>query len=68
MTFANLFSLDLLLIFIILDMEECVSVIPLQIILLPFSRFVILVSPYVYLSTPPPLPLAIASPLFVYLY
>jgi hypothetical protein len=65
MTFAylilNLFSS------FILDMEECVSVILLQLILLPFSPVVILPSPYVYLSIPPILPLPIASPLFVYL-
>ena len=66
MTFANLFLLDLFPSFI-LEMEECVSVILLQLILLPFSPIVILVSPYVYLSILPPLPLPIASPLFVYL-
>ena len=52
-----------------LDMEECVSVILLQLILLPFSRNVTLESPYVDLSTIIPLfPLSIVSPLFVYLY
>ena len=67
MTFANLFLLDLFPIFIILLMEECVSVILLQLILLPLSPLVILESPYVYLSIVPLLPLPIASPLFVYL-
>ena len=38
-------------------MEECVSAILLQLILLPFSPSTILVSPYVYVSTPPLLPL-----------
>ena len=67
MTFANLFLLDLFPT-LILDIEECVSVILLQLILLPFSPFAILVSPYVYVSIPPLLPLPIESPLFVYLY
>ena len=67
MTFRYFFFLDLIAVFIVLDMEECVSAILLQLILLPFSRLVILVSPYVYDSTPPVLPLSIASPLFVYL-
>ncbi len=51
----------------ILDMEECVSLILLQLILLPISLAVILESPYVYVSIVPQLPLPIASPLFVYL-
>ncbi len=67
MPFANIFLLDLIPFFIMLDMEECVSVILLQLIQLPFSPIVILESPYVYPSTPPQLPLPIASPLFVYL-
>ncbi len=67
MPFADLFLLDLIPVSKILDMEECVSVILLQLILLPFSPIVILPPPYVDLSIPPPLPLPIASPLFVYL-
>ncbi len=66
-TFRYFFLLDLIAVFVILDMEECVSAILLQLIPLPFSPAVILVSPNVYLSTPPLLPLSIASPLFVYL-
>ncbi len=51
-----------------LDLEECVSAILLQLILLPFSPLIILVSPYVYTTTIIPLlPLSIASFLFVYL-
>ncbi len=67
MSFANLVPLDFFLILIMLDIEECVSVILLQLILFPFSHFVILESPYVYASIVPQLPLVIASPLFVYL-
>ena len=68
MTFRNFFLLDLIIIFVVkLDMIECVSVIHLQLIPLPFSPFVILVSHYVYVSIPKVLPLSIASPLFVYL-
>jgi hypothetical protein len=68
MTFAY-FLLLYLCVSLILDMEECVSAILLQLILLPFSPFVILPSPNVYTSiTPPLLPLSIASLLFVYLY
>ncbi len=67
MPFANLFLLDLFLVVIILDMEEYVSAILLQLILLPFSPIAILVSPYVNISTPPLLPLPIESSLFVYL-
>ena len=67
MTFTYFFLLGLSESFI-LDMEECVSVILLQLILLPFSRNVTLESPYVDLSTIIPLfPLSIVSPLFVYL-
>jgi hypothetical protein len=67
MTFAN-FLLLYLFPSLILDMEECVSVILLQLILLPFSPLVILVSPNVYTSiTSPILPLSIVSVLFVYL-
>ena len=66
-TFANFFPLDLILVVVILDMEECVSAIILQLIVLPFSLDVILVSPYVHTSTPPRLPLSIESLLFVYL-
>ena len=55
-------------IIIIPDMEECVSAILFQLILLPFSHAVILVSPNVYTSIYKPLlPLSIESPLFVYL-
>jgi hypothetical protein len=58
-----------LLLCISLDMEECVSAILLQLILLPFSPDAILVSPNVYTSIYlPMLPLSIPSPLFVYLY
>jgi hypothetical protein len=54
---------------ITLDMEECVSAILLQLILLPFSPLVILVSSNEYTSIIiPTLPLSIESPLFVYLY
>ncbi len=68
MTFADLFSLYLITVFIILDIEECVSVIILQLVLLSFSIVVILLSPNVYISiTIPPLPLSIRSPPFVYL-
>jgi hypothetical protein len=64
MTFAYFLSLYLSP----LDMEECVSAILLQLIQLPFSNVVILVSPNVYSSIiSPPLPLSIESPLFVYL-
>ena len=65
-TFTD-FLLLLIVVVVILDMEECVSAILLQLILLPFSHAAILVSPYVYMSTQPILPLSIASPLFVYL-
>ena len=68
MTFANFLLLYLSQSFP-LDVEECVSAILLQLILLPFSPPVILVSPNVYTSIIfPPLPLSIESPLFVYLY
>jgi hypothetical protein len=68
MTFANFLVVYLFFIIIILDMEECVSAILLQLILLPFSLLVILVSPNVYTSICiPPLPLSIEYPLFVYL-
>jgi hypothetical protein len=68
MTFAYFFLLYLFPLFIILDMEECVSVISLQLILLPFSSEDILVSPNVYTSIIfPVLPLSIGSILFVYL-
>ena len=67
MTFAYFFLLFLFPSFI-LDMEECVSVISLQLILLPFSPAAILVSPNVYTSIMSPvLPLPIGSLLFVYL-
>jgi hypothetical protein len=67
MSFAYFFLLYLFPSFI-LDMEECVSVISLQLILLPFSPFAILVSPNVYTSIIfPVLPLSIDSYLFVYL-
>ena len=65
-TFRYFFLLDLFPL-LILDMEECVSAILLQLILLPFSPDAILETPYVHTSTPPVLPLSIASPLFVYL-
>ena len=68
MTFRYFLLLDLVLVVVMLDMEECVSAILLKLIPLPFSRLVILETPYVYVSTPPLLPLSIASPLFVYLY
>jgi hypothetical protein len=68
MTFAYFFLLYLFPAVFILDMEECVSVISLQLILLPFSPVVILVSPNVYTSIIIPLlPLSIGSHLFVYL-
>ena len=68
MTLRYFFLLDHIAVVVMLDMEECVSAILLQLILLPFRPAAILVSPYVYLSTPPPvLPLSIESPLFVYL-
>ncbi len=50
MTFAYFLLLYLILFIIILDMEECVSAILLQLILLPFSPSAILVSPNVYTS------------------
>ncbi len=66
-TFANFLPLDLF-VFLILDLEECVSAILLQLILLPFSPLGILESPYVYTTISwPVLPLSIESPLFVYL-
>ena len=69
MTFAYFLLLYLIPFVIILDMEECVSAIVLQLILLPFSPPAILVSPNVYTSiTIPCLPLSIESHLFVYLY
>jgi hypothetical protein len=68
MTFAYFLLLYLIPLFVILDMEECVSPILLQLILLPFSPAAILVSPNVYTSIfIPLLPLSIASPLFPYL-
>jgi hypothetical protein len=68
MTFAY-FLLLYLCESLILDMEECVSAILLQFILLPFSPVAILVSPNVNTSIiSPVLPLSIESPLFVYLY
>ena len=67
MTFAY-FLLLYLCVSLILDMEECVSAILLQLILLPFSPAAILVSQNVYTSISiPPLPLSIFSHLFVYL-
>jgi hypothetical protein len=49
-----------------LDMEECVSAILLQLIVLPLSPCPILLSPNVYTSIIIPLlPLSIGSPLFV---
>ena len=68
MTFANFFLLNLCP-SMTLDMEECVSAILLQLILLPFSPLAILVSPNVYTSIwpLPILPLSIVSHLFVYL-
>jgi hypothetical protein len=68
MTFAYFLLLYLIPIIIILDMEECVSAILLQLILLPFSPPAILVLPNVYTSIISPLlPLSIVSHLFVYL-
>ena len=68
MTFADLLSLYLIVLFIILDIEECVSMIILQLVHLSFSCIVILESPNVYISIIiPKLPLSIESPLFVYL-
>jgi hypothetical protein len=69
MTFAY-FLLLYLFVSLILDMEECVSAILLQLIVLPFSPLVILESPNVYTSIIriPVLPLSIEYPLFVYLY
>ena len=68
MSFANFLLLSLYSI-LMLDMEECVSAILLQLILLPFSHEAILVSPNVSTSIIIPLlPLSIGSPLFVYLY
>ena len=67
MTFAYFFLLYLFPLFIH-DMEECVSVISLQLILLPFSPVEeILESPNVYTSISPLLSLSIGSPLFAYL-
>ena len=66
-TFADFFPLDFFPL-LILDMEECVSAILLQLILLPFSPVFIIESPYVYTTISwPLLPLSIPSPLFVYL-
>jgi hypothetical protein len=68
MTFAYFLVLYLIP-SLILDMEESVSAILLQLILLPFSLPAILVSPNVYTPTiQPMLPLSIAYPLFPYLY
>ncbi len=68
MTFADLLSLYLTTVFIILDIEECVSVIILQLVHPSFSSDVILPSPNVYISIIIPiLPLSIPSPLFVLL-
>ncbi len=67
MTFADLFSLYLF-VSLILDIEECVSVIILQLVHLSFSIVAILQSPNVYISIIiPTLPLSILSHLFVYL-
>ena len=67
MTFAYFFLLYLFPLFIH-NMEECVSVISLQLLLLPFSPSAILVSPIVYTSIMSPvLPLSIESSKFVYL-
>ncbi len=65
MTLRYFFLLDHIAILVMLDMEECVSAILLQLILLPFSPDAILPSTYVHTSTPPQLPLSIWSPLFV---
>jgi hypothetical protein len=67
MTFTYFLLLNLIPIIIILDMEECVSAILLQFIVLPFSPLSIHVSPNVYTSIFPILPLSILSTLFVYL-
>ncbi len=68
MTFADFFLLNLIAVVVMLDIEECVSAILLQLILLAFSPLAILESSYVHTSTPPVFPLSFASPLFVYLY
>jgi hypothetical protein len=67
MIFAYFILLYLCPSFIMLDMEECVSVIFLQLIVLPFSLVAILVSSNVYTSIFPFLPLSIGSIFFVYL-
>jgi hypothetical protein len=68
MTFANFLFLYLILVFIILDIVECVSAILLQLVLFSFSIIYILESPKVYISiTIPRLSKSIPSALFVYL-
>ena len=67
MAFAYLSELGIVPFSIALPMEECVSAVLLQRILFPFSLHVTLKSANVYVSVPPRLALAIASPVFAYL-
>ncbi len=65
MTFADFSFLNLFPSVVILDNKDFVSFIRLQLIDLAFSLPVILVFPDIHPSTPPPLHLSTASPLFV---